>query len=255
MDDIETSSHYTFNDTRAAIGYTIRVSAADGFNATFASADAAHNDGYFIAHKMNDAVLTGTDAPLKLVGPATTSGKQRWAALRRSALKDSRPVPCRRLAAELNGKISDVIPQGEFEYWALHHSATYTDTNGNVYTGIPLWRLMGWVDDRIPHGPNGFNDAAAIAGYKVIVKAGDGYAKEFTSQQIGKTNAFIVANTYERRPHFRLMAIIRPTRSGWSAAVRPAGTVWGTSLRSSSPISRPPLKHPSCISSSMEVMV
>jgi len=71
----------------------------------------------------------------------------------------------------------------------------YTDINGNVYTGIPLWRLLGWVDDRIPHGSNGFNDAAAIAGYKVIVKAGDGYAKEFTSQQIGKNDNFIVANT------------------------------------------------------------
>ena len=59
---------------------------------------------------------------------------------------------------------------------------------------------MGWVDDRIPHGPNGFNDAAAIAGYKVIVKAGDGYAKEFTSQQIGKSDAFIVANTYNGGP-------------------------------------------------------
>ena len=31
VDDIETSSHYTFNDTRAAANYTIRVSAADGF--------------------------------------------------------------------------------------------------------------------------------------------------------------------------------------------------------------------------------
>ena len=80
------------------------------------------------------------------------------------------------------------------------HNATYTDINGNVYTGIPLWRLLGWVDDVIPHGSNGFNDAAAIAGYKVIVKAGDGYAKEFTSQQIGKTNAFIIANTYNGGP-------------------------------------------------------
>ena len=48
------------------------------------------------------------------------------------------------------GKISDVIPQGEFEYSADCHNATYNDINGNVYTGISLWRLMGWVDDRIP---------------------------------------------------------------------------------------------------------
>ena len=59
---------------------------------------------------------------------------------------------------------------------------------------------MGWVDDRIPDGSLGFNDAAATAGYKVIVKAGDGYAKEFTSQQIGKSDNFIVANTMNGAP-------------------------------------------------------
>jgi len=59
---------------------------------------------------------------------------------------------------------------------------------------------MGWVDDQIPHGSNGFNDAAATAGYKVIVKAGDAYAKEFTSQQIGKNDNFIVANTMNGAP-------------------------------------------------------
>ncbi len=39
------------------MGYTIRVSAADGYNATFASATAAHNNGYFVAYKMNGVPL------------------------------------------------------------------------------------------------------------------------------------------------------------------------------------------------------
>ncbi len=196
VDDFETTSHYTFNDTRATMGYTIRVSAGNGFNATFASADVAHNDGYFLAHKMNGVALTGSAAPLRLVGPSTTSGSQRIGNVVKISLEglpDQYPAGDWQLT--LNGKIIDVIPQGEFEYWALHHPATYTDTNGNVYTGIPLWRLMGWVDDQIPHGSNGFNDAAATAGYTVIVKAGDGYAKEFTSQSIGKNDNFIIANT------------------------------------------------------------
>ena len=60
--------------------YTIRVSAADGFNATFTSADVAHNDGYFVAYKKNGAPLTGSDAPLKLVG---SCNNQRQAAGRR----------------------------------------------------------------------------------------------------------------------------------------------------------------------------
>jgi len=201
VDDIESSNHYTYNDTRAAMGYTIRVSAADGFNATFASANTTHNDGFFVAYKKNGAALTGSDAPLKLVGPATTSGTQRVGGIVKISLEGlPDQYPAGNWQLNLNGKISDVIPQGEFEYWASCHDASYTDVDGNVYTGVPLWRLMGWVDDRIPHGSNGFDDAAATAGYKVIVKAGDGYAKEFTSQQIGKTNAFIIANTYNGVP-------------------------------------------------------
>ena len=200
VDDIESSNHFTFNDTRAAANYTIRVSAAD-FSADFYSIPAAHNDGFFVAYKKNGAPLTGSDAPIKLVGPATTKGSQRVGNITKISLiglPDQYPAGNWQL--KMVGKVSDVIPQGEFEYSADCHNATYTDINGNVYTGIPLWRLMGWVDDRIPHGSDGFNDPAAIAGYKVIVKAGDGYAKEFTSQQIGKTNAFIVANTYNGGP-------------------------------------------------------
>jgi PKD repeat protein len=201
VDDIETSNHFTFNDTRATAGYTLRVSAADGFNATFASAAAAHNDGYIVAYKMNGVPLTGTSAPLKLVGPATTSGSQRVGHIVKISLEGlPDQYPAGNWQLKLNGKISDVIPQAEFGDWASHHSATYTDANSNTYTGVPLWRLMGWVDDRIPHGSSGFDDAAAIAGYKVIVKAGDGYAKEFTSQQIGKSDAFIIANTMNGVP-------------------------------------------------------
>ena len=201
VDDIEASSHFTFNDTRAAMGYTVRVSAADGFNATFASADIAHNDGYFVAYRKNGVPLAGSDAPLKLVGSATTSGKQRVGGITKISLEGLPDQdPAGEWQLKLDGKISDIIPQGEFEYSAGCHIATYTDANGNVYTGIPLWRLMGWVDDRIPHGPDGFNDVAAIAGYKVIIKAGDGYAKEFTSQQIGKNDDFIIANTMNGAP-------------------------------------------------------
>ncbi len=195
VDDIEASSHFTFNETRAASNYTIRVSAAD-FSADFFSVLVADNDGYIVANKMNGLPLSGSSAPLRLVGPATGSGRERVGNISTISLIDlPDQFPAGDWQLNLNGTISDVIPEGEFEYWAGHHGATYTDANDNVYTGVPLWRLLGWVDDRIPHGSDGFNDAAATAGYKVIVKAGDGYSKEFTSQQIGKDDSFIVANT------------------------------------------------------------
>jgi PKD repeat protein/DMSO/TMAO reductase YedYZ molybdopterin-dependent catalytic subunit len=195
VDDIETSSHWTFNDTRANVsGYTVRVIAGDGYNATFTSLSVSHNNGFIVANTLNGTALSGSNGNLKLVGPATTSGGQRVGNVTKIRLEGLPSYPAGAYNLTLKGRISDVITQPELEEWIAHHQATYTDGNSNVYTGIPLWRLMGWVDDRIPHGPDGFNDAAAAAGYKVIVKAGDGYSKEFTSTAIGKNDNFIIAN-------------------------------------------------------------
>ncbi len=193
VDDIETAPHWTFNDDRAAAGYTIRVIAGDGYNRTFASGDVARSGNYLVANTKNGAPLVGTEAPLRLVGTNATGGKSvgNIATIRLEGLP---AYPAGNWSLLLDGAIRDTIPEPEFEDWAACHSATYDDGTGNVYEGIPLWRLMGWVDDRIPHGPNGFNNALASAGYKVIVTAGDGYSKEFTSQEIGTTNGFIIAN-------------------------------------------------------------
>ena len=126
------------------MGYTIRVSAADGFNATFASANAAHNDGYFVAYKMNGTALTGSDAPLKLVGPATTSGKQRVGGIAKISLEGlPDQYPAGNWQLKLVGKISDVIPQGEFEYSA---SATMQLTPMQTVMSIPVFLSGGLWD-------------------------------------------------------------------------------------------------------------
>ncbi|MBP1928166.1 PKD repeat protein [Methanolinea mesophila] len=195
VDDIETTNHWTFNDTRATDGYTVRVIAGDGYNRTFASADVSHNNGFIVANTLNGTALTGTSAPLKIVGPATTSGGQRVGNIATIRLEGLPSYPAGEYNLTLKGKIGDVINQPELETWIAQYGVDYTDPNGAEYHGIPLWMLMGWVDDRIPTGASGFNDLAAAAGYKVIVKAGDGYSKEFTSGAIGKDDRFIVANT------------------------------------------------------------
>jgi PKD repeat protein/frataxin-like iron-binding protein CyaY/DMSO/TMAO reductase YedYZ molybdopterin-dependent catalytic subunit len=196
VDDIETTSHWTFNDTRAnATGYTIRVIAGDGFNSTFTSLNASHNNGFIVANTLNGTPLTGSDGHLKLVGPATTSGSQRVGNITTIRLEGLPSYPAGAYSLTLKGKISDVITQPELEEWIAANTETYTDGSGNEYSGIPLWRLLAWVDDRIPSGANAFNDDAAAAGYKVIVKAGDGYSKEFLSGPLARSNDYIVANT------------------------------------------------------------
>lgn len=196
VDDIETTNHWTFNDTLVTTpGYTIRVINATGANATVASTGAAHSNGYLVAFLKNGTALTGEEYPLKLVGSATTDDAQRVGNITRIRLEGLPSAPSGDYNLTLKGRISDVLPQAEFEALAACHPASYTNATGYAYTGTPLWRILGWVDDRIPHGPHGFNDTAAEAGYTVIVKAGDGYAVSFTSKEIMRNENFIVANT------------------------------------------------------------
>ena len=224
VDDIETSAHWTFNDTRAASGYTIRVIAGDGYNRTFASADVARSGNYLVANTKNGEPLTDAIAPLRLVGSNVTGGA-RVGNIEIIRLEGLPAYPPGDWSLELVGAISDTIPQPEFEDWAACHPATYTDGTGNVYEGIPLWRLMGWVDDRVPHGPNGFNNALAQAGYTVIVTAGDGYSKELTSQDIGTDSSFIVANRMNGVPLAGSKAPLQLVGSGLPSASYSVGNL------------------------------
>ena len=98
---------------------------------------------------------------------------------------------------ELVGAISDDVSQTEFENGvACHGAATWTDpSTSDNWTGLPLWLLVGWVDDDNIHGPDAFNDALAASGdYSVKVIASDGYSKTFASTLVANNNNIIVAN-------------------------------------------------------------
>ena len=82
---VDDSNPATFNDAVADLGYTVNVSASDGFSANFASAILKRNDNWIVADTVNGTALPKLDGkgkkfwPLKLVGSETTSGSQRVA--------------------------------------------------------------------------------------------------------------------------------------------------------------------------------
>ena len=207
VDDIEKGKHWTFNES-LAIGYTVKVSAAD-FSKTFNGADIARSDNYIIANKMNGKPLTDS-YPLRLVGSGVTktdgSGGLGGKAVG-NITKIEIPELQTTAAVEgswnltLTGKISDVFSQEEFEA-ALAcpnsgHFVQWTDGNNDVWSGIPLWYLTGWVDDRQPHK---YNANLATAGYTILVKAGDGYTKDFSSKDVAWSNNYIIANKLNGKP-------------------------------------------------------
>ncbi len=67
------------------------------------------------------------------------------------------------------------------------------------YTGVPLWLLMGYVDDLkyAPHKQDTaiktYDDAAAAAGYTIAIKAADGYTVSLDSKFVNRNSNLIVA--------------------------------------------------------------
>ena len=217
VDDIELSNRYTFNDDVAAAGYTVKVTASDGFSKTFSSAAITRNNSYIVANKMNDLPLDASIFPLRLVGAGVTKsdgslGGSAVGKIAQIEILELQTPPAEPGSYNLavKGKITDVFSQIEIEDGlacpSSGHLVTWTqeikDTSGTIietheWSGIPLWFLAGWVDDRVPHE---FNAVQASAGYKITVRAADGYAKDFPSADVAWSDDYIVATMKDGAP-------------------------------------------------------
>ncbi|MCG3226886.1 MAG: hypothetical protein H7645_08200 [Candidatus Heimdallarchaeota archaeon] len=69
--ELEGSTHYTFNDTLASLGYDIILKNSEE-QIILNSIDIARNNSYILAAKKNSIFLTDNEAPLRIVGPALT---------------------------------------------------------------------------------------------------------------------------------------------------------------------------------------
>jgi hypothetical protein len=104
----------------------------------------------------------------------------------------------------LIGPNSDNMTRSSFESgmnckdW--NHVANWTDKNNNVWSGMPLWYLISWIDDKGDINRMEFNDTLAIQGYSVMVINGNGAYIEFTSLRVMHNSNIIVANTLNGAP-------------------------------------------------------
>jgi DMSO/TMAO reductase YedYZ molybdopterin-dependent catalytic subunit len=102
----------------------------------------------------------------------------------------------------LEGALSEDIDRGTFETGAAPgcHGRSWTDPDGQVWTGIPLWLLVGRVDDENEHEEGAFNDELAKAGYEVKVIAADGYSVSFESAAVTRNDDMLVAYLLDDEP-------------------------------------------------------
>jgi DMSO/TMAO reductase YedYZ molybdopterin-dependent catalytic subunit len=230
VDDANSHIGTAYNDSLADAGYTISVIAGDGFTKNFTSQEIERNDNYIVANTLNgqplpDQINGKNTWPLKLVGVNATGGKSvgSISEIRLTGIPavtsptttpttqptttttaTVTPAPSGSWSLSLSGAEDEQISD---EYYAAGvacggHSASYTDAQGRIWTGMPLWRIVGLVDDATTHDDliGAYNDTLADAGYTVSVIAGDGYTQNFTSQEIKRSKGYILANTMNGTP-------------------------------------------------------
>ncbi len=105
---------------------------------------------------------------------------------------------------KLTGAINESIDKGYFENGLTctfangtesDHQAYYTDASGNVFGGMPLWILTGFVDDENYHTGKSYNRELAQSGYTISVISGDGKSVEISSKDAFMNAGYIIANT------------------------------------------------------------
>ncbi|MBU1048679.1 hypothetical protein KKG90_01525 [Candidatus Bipolaricaulota bacterium] len=187
---------------------TIRVTAADGYSMNY-SAETFQDTSegtWILAYKENGNYMPFDPGYFRIVrvGDESTHFS--------SALSAKMVVLIEILGVyvdyglELTGAVERTFSRSELEegVGCPCHVSTVTVTSKGVaseYTGIPLWRLIAFVDDGVfpaaalglHYNDTDFNDVLAQAGYTIDLVASDGYTQTVTSDLIARNDLFIVA--------------------------------------------------------------
>lgn len=95
----------------------------------------------------------------------------------------------------LKGSLVEEMDRATFESGSAQgcHGQTWTDSDGNKWTGLPLYLLVGRVDDDVKHNGPAYNRDLAEAGYQVKITAADGKSVEVASKTMYYNKDLIVA--------------------------------------------------------------
>ena len=144
-----------------------------------------------------------SDGPLRVVA---ISAKNNQVTDGHWSVKWVRQLVIKSMAEEwilhLEGVLIEEMDRATFESGGapLCHRQSWTDADGHVWSGIPLWLLVGRVDDDVKHQTRAFSDKLAEAGYTADVIAADGYTVSFESTRLMHDNNLIVAHLMDEEP-------------------------------------------------------
>lgn len=94
---------------------------------------------------------------------------------------------------KLSGAISETFTKTDFEMLEHYYSSSITNDTGSIWSGVPLWHIIGRIDDSGSiRGEGAFNETKSIAGYDVQLTAGDDYSITISSDIIAKNDTLIL---------------------------------------------------------------
>lgn len=181
VDDIESmtsSTHFSFNTDLSAENYQIRVTNTHGSSVTISSSDVAA-DHYMLADKMNGGKILVSLIDITKSGDASI--------LLEDVASVSFDVPTGveqspggwsiagtgRITTDITETLMYRAVGGVEEFGGvtsantITHNLTWTDTNGDVYYGMALTSILGWLDDFNLHG---LNTEALSGGYTILLE-------------------------------------------------------------------------------------
>jgi len=181
VDDIESmtsSTHFSFNTDLAAENYQIKITDTHGSPVMISSSDVAA-DHYMLADKMDGGKI------LVSLIDVTKSGDASILLEDVASISFDVPTGIEQSAGgwsiEGTGRITSDITDtlmyravggvedfgGVTSANTITHNLTWTDTNGDVYYGMALTSVLGWLDDFHLHG---LNTDALSGGYTILLE-------------------------------------------------------------------------------------
>jgi len=210
---VDTTATYTGVPMAALIGNvpedaTVRVTASDGYSMNYvAGIFLDRSEGTWVLAFKEDGIYMPYDPGyfrIVQIGddtPHFSSSLSARMVERIEVLGEYEPY-----MLTLTGTTTRIFDRGELEagIGCPCHTATVTSTSKgetSSYSGLPLWRLIGYVDDGvypsaelgIHYNDGDFNDALAAGDYAITLVAADGYVQTVLSSWIAGDDRFIVA--------------------------------------------------------------
>ena len=196
----------------------IRISAKDGYSMTFSYNQVVKGAEFptydnttgkevtpagtitlFLAYEKDGQPIDDTVGPLRIgiMAPGQVTDGHWWI---KWAQKIEVISVRQSWTLSLQGAITQDIDKATFESGAAPgcHGKNWTDAQGHVWTGIPLWYLVSYVDDADTMGP--LNAAVWDKGFDVHLANTNGDIVMYSSQDVRKNDNLIVAYEMDGQP-------------------------------------------------------